>query len=671
MGILDKFSDTYEVLGKLGEGSGGIVYKAYHKRMKKEVVIKEMKGKSLSAAVDRQEADILKNLHHMYLPQVFDFLRDGDRVYTVMSYIPGKSFQQLLREHYPFTMGQLVRWGMQLCSALNYLHSQKPPIIHSDIKPANIMLTPQGNICLIDFNISFFLKEGNAVLGYTSGYTSPEQYIVVLDGGSGSRVGRYAAIDERTDIYSVGATFYHLATGKKVKDYREPIDKAYLAECTSQAFSEIIQKAMETEPDKRFQSALEMFRAFQGLSRKDARYRALVRRQHLIRGVLVAAMAGFILLGGYGVHTIRQERVDRYNQLVEEQKDYREAGDYDQAEKTHEEAVKVLPSSLESYYQSALALYEQQEYQACIDFVDYDVEQNEKLDTRRERMGDLYYLEAESHFALEDYEEAVRTFEKLFRTGGYQAEYYRDYAIALAFDGQTEKGQEVLDEAVELGLTEDSVYYARGEIKKARQEYDGAIQDFRACISRTDSDSLKERAYLQLSDIYETQGYDQSQREVLLEARQALPVEHQMALIQKLIQVDIDLADRTGDSASRQEAVSLLEEVIAQGWDTYDTYNNLAVLNEQLGNLDQAAGYLDQMLEKYGEDYNIYMRYAFLEIDRQELLPNRERDYGTFASYYEKASQMYYAQLEGNDTDPQMQLLENAYQQVLAGGWLS
>lgn len=144
-----------------------------------------------------------------------------------------------------------------------------------------------------------------------------------------------------------------------------------------------------------------------------------------------------------------------------------------------------------------------------------------------------------------------------------------------------------------------------------------------------------------------------------------------MALIQKLIQADIDQADRTGDSASRQEAVSLLEEVIAQGWDTYDTYNNLAVLNEQLGNLDQAAGYLDQMLEKYGEDYNIYMRYAFLEIDRQELLPNRERDYKTFASYYEKASQMYYAQLEGNDTDPQMQLLENAYQQVLAGGWLS
>ena len=89
MGEFDKFSDTYEILGKLGEGSGGIVYKAYHKRLKKEVVIKQMKGRSISVEADRQEVDILKNLHHTYLPQVFDFLKTGDRVYTVMSYIPG------------------------------------------------------------------------------------------------------------------------------------------------------------------------------------------------------------------------------------------------------------------------------------------------------------------------------------------------------------------------------------------------------------------------------------------------------------------------------------------------------------------------------------------------------------------------------------------------------
>lgn len=106
--------------------------------------------------MNRQEVDILKNLNHMYLPQVLDFLTEGNDIYTVMSYIPGRSFKELLEEGSPFRPNQLIRWGMQLCSALNYLHGQNPPIIHGDIKPANIMLTPEGNICLIDFNISFF-----------------------------------------------------------------------------------------------------------------------------------------------------------------------------------------------------------------------------------------------------------------------------------------------------------------------------------------------------------------------------------------------------------------------------------------------------------------------------------------------------------------------------------
>ena len=152
----NELSDTYQIIRKLGEGGGGIVYLAYHKRLRKEVVLKQIKGRRLSVADKRQEVDILKNLNHSYLPQVLDFLTIDHEVYTVMSYIPGKSFRQLLKEKRRFSQGELIRYGMQICSALNYLHSQNPPVIHGDIKPANIMLTPQGNICLIDFNISFF-----------------------------------------------------------------------------------------------------------------------------------------------------------------------------------------------------------------------------------------------------------------------------------------------------------------------------------------------------------------------------------------------------------------------------------------------------------------------------------------------------------------------------------
>ena len=146
---------TYEIIGYLQSGSGGDVYKAYHRRLKKEVVLKKIRHKGVSMNINRQEVDILKNLRHTYLPQVLDFFMEDGEYYTVMTYVPGKSFKQLLNEHAVFSQNQLIRWGQQLCSALYYLHSQNPPIIHGDIKPANIMVTPEGNICLIDFNISF------------------------------------------------------------------------------------------------------------------------------------------------------------------------------------------------------------------------------------------------------------------------------------------------------------------------------------------------------------------------------------------------------------------------------------------------------------------------------------------------------------------------------------
>ena len=663
------FEDTYQILGKPGEGAGGTVYKAYHKRLKKEVVIKKIKG-GMSLDACRQEVDILKNLRNSYLPQVLDFLVTEEGIYTVMSYIPGKSFKELIEEGMPFTVNQMVRWGMQLCNALNYLHSQQPPIIHGDIKPSNIMLTPEGNICLIDFNISFFLDE-DTVLGYTNGYTSPEQYILALDSESAHPVANYSSIDEKTDIYSVGATFYHMITGKKIRNYRENINKELLCERTNVVFAGIIVKALEIEPAKRYQSALEMFQAFQGLSKKDERFRALVRKQNIMRAVLILGMCGSIVLTGYGIHRIQVERTEKYNQLVEKQKEYREEKNYNEADKVYQEAQKMNPKSLESYYQQALSFFEQKRYEECISFVAYDVEQNEDIDLNQARMADLYYLKAESYFENGEYQNAVETFDKLFKVGGYHVEYYRDHAIALAYNQNPKEAEKVLDEAVELGLKDDSVYYARGEIEKTLGHYGEAIQDFDQCIQCTDDVQLKERSYILVSDIYQEQGMEEKQRDALLTAKAELPVENQMILLERLIQADINLAEKSGDSTYRQEAITVLKQVISQGWDSYDTYNNLVILNEKEKNLSEAEECLSLMMEKFGEDYNIYKRYAFLELDKQELKSNKERNYQTFSQYYRSAVNLYYDQLTDNNTDAEMQLLENLYQQVVAGGWLS
>ena len=173
-----------------------------------------------------------------------------------------------------------------------------------------------------------------------------------------------------------------------------------------------------------------------------------------------------------------------------------------------------------------------------------------------------------------------------------------------------------------------------------------------------------------LSEIYELQGKKEDNQKILKEAQGILPVENQMLILERLVQADIDLADMSGDSAYREDAVETLHQIIAQNWESYDTYDNLAILNEKLGNLDEVENVLIEMQSLYGEDYNILKRYAFLEIDRQEKLENENRDYTKFAEYYQKASQMYEEQLQNNQTDPEMELLDHVYQQVQAGGWL-
>ena len=669
MKTMKDFSDTYEILEKLGEGAGGIVYKAYHRRLRQEVVIKRYRKGVISLSGNRREADILKNLRHSYLPQVLDFFETDEDVCTVMSYVPGKSFARLLEEGRRFTSRELARWGMQICSALNYLHSQEPPVIHCDIKPANVMLTPQGDICLIDFNISFYLGD-TSVLGYTNGYTSPEQYLIALSRESGRGTPEEVKIDERTDIYSVGATLYHLAVGQKVGDYRERIDTGLLSGVTGEAVAQVIEKALRVDPGQRWQSAYDMFRALQDIPKKDRRYLSLLHRQTAVRTLLAALLAGCILLTGYGISEIKRERMDSYNSLVEEQIRLIENNDFEEQEKVFEEASGLIPSSLESYYQNAYALYKQERYEDCIAFVDYDICENEKLDLAQARMADVYYLRADSYFRLEQYEDAADAYEDVFRMGTRHTAYYRDYAIALAYAGEEEEAQDVLQEAIDYGLKEDSIYYAKGEIENALGKPDAALQEFGQCISISDDNEMKARAYLMMDSIYEEKGSGTSQRDILLKAKEDLPAEEQMQILEHLAAVDIELADTTGKAEYREEAVETLVQIIGQGWGTFTTFDTLAVQYQKQGDLEQAQKTADQMLKDYGEDYRIYMRYAFLEIDVQGLRENASRDYTKFAWYCEKAEELYQQQVKDNNTDEEMQLLEEVYRQVEEGGWL-
>lgn len=327
-------ASTYELLEQIGSGGGGIVYLGRHVRLDKTVVLKADK-RTLAAAPEvlRREVDALKNLSHTYIPQVYDFVAEGDTVYTVMDYIEGESLDKPLARGERFPQAQVIEWACQLLDALIYLHSRPPHgILHSDIKPANIMLTPQGDIRLIDFNIALALGEDGSVrVGYSRGYASPEHYgldytstgartfetqpdtdatellaptesasvgQVRQAGASSSRstgVGKKTVLlDARSDIYSLSATLYHLFSGvRPAQDARNvmPIHMSGV----SPAVSAIIQKAMAPDPDQRYQTAQEMLEAFKHLHDNDPRTIRHKRRVRIVAAVLAAAfLAGGI-----------------------------------------------------------------------------------------------------------------------------------------------------------------------------------------------------------------------------------------------------------------------------------------------------------------------------------------------------------------------------------------
>lgn len=290
---IEEIRNTYGNLQQIGKGAGGTVYKAYHKRLQKEVVLKKINRNAKANVDSRKEVDILKNLHHTNLPEVLDFLEIGEDVFTVMTYIPGQSFQQLI--DIPAIPGRkdLIDWSLQLCSALSYMHHRRPPIIHSDIKPANVMLSPGGQVYLIDFNISLFLNE-TTTLGYTNGYAPPEQC-------------QQNHVDVRSDIYSLGATLYHLVTGRQVPGYERPLDMEVVRMRVGEAFAAILDKALQPRPEDRFATADQMEKALKSLPKKDQRYQHLVLRQRTTNLILAAGLTGCIMLTAFGAGAMRQK----------------------------------------------------------------------------------------------------------------------------------------------------------------------------------------------------------------------------------------------------------------------------------------------------------------------------------------------------------------------------
>ncbi|MCJ7511661.1 MAG: serine/threonine-protein kinase [Anaerolineales bacterium] len=292
----------YRIEALLGKGGMGAVYQAFDETLQIRVAVKE--NLNFNPEAERQfhrEASLLAGLRHPNLPRVTDHFSEEDRQYLVMDFIEGVDLHARAKRHPP-SVDEVLRWADALCDALGYLHTRTPPIIHRDVKPANVKLQPDGTIVLVDFGLAKVFDQHQTTTGargLTPGFSPPEQY-------GGSRT------DARTDQYSLAATIYALLTGRPPADSiermlkkEELIRAAQFNPAVPAYVDSALTGALALEQDERFPDLAAFQQALGGRAPAPTVRAASAPargRPRSRRGLWIAAgLGGLLLLGAIGM----------------------------------------------------------------------------------------------------------------------------------------------------------------------------------------------------------------------------------------------------------------------------------------------------------------------------------------------------------------------------------
>lgn len=584
----DVLAGLYEIVRELGQGGTGVIYLAYHMRLKKYVVVKKIKDGYTGVLNDRGEVDILKQLHHSYLPQVYDFVVLNQSVYTVMEFIEGHDLQYYLDLGYEFPEETLRIWMIQLAQVLQYLHSQKPAIYHSDIKPANIMVTKEGNICLIDFGISLDGTDGYQIKGISQWYAAPEQFEMAQNYANG--ISKRKKLDGRMDIYSLGAVFFRILTGCFPDPQREfDITKRELP--YSNGLKAIVTKCIKQNPKARFQTAKSLENALERIQKMDPRYRKYQNWQYIVLVIyicLVISGGFFIAYGNW--------------QLC--------------AERFHEE--------YETYY-----LFNEQEDEENIIMTGISILNNSKYQSYLKRnpqsKAEVLAGIAESYFRQEQYAEASDYYQEAYQCSLDDLTYYRGYIISLIRANEIEKAQTEINAMPKgSGLTEAEkivinaeLQYLSGldneETKKAEIQLDNIISG----KIYADKILMKEAFRTRVDRLCKKENYIQAVEILMKEASMFSDRD----VHRKLGNVASMAAEQDARTRTHYLYIAFDEykKLVIRQERSFEDQLNLALIARALGRYEESNLTLMNLERKESDDYRVYMWmcYNYLNIGSQ------------------------------------------------------
>ncbi len=447
----------YEILKEIGRGGMSIVYLARDNRLNKQWAVKEIKNdgsknaETLLKGLER-EANILKNVDHPVLPRIVDIINRKGTIYVVMDFVEGTNLSNVLKEEGAQPQDQVIEWGRQLASALDYLHSMNPPIIYRDMKPSNVMLKPEGGVKLIDFGTAKeYTVENNAdttALG-TRGYAAPEQF------GDAQGRGLYNT-DARTDIYNLGATLYHIVTGKNPCEppyEMKPIRQWNPA--LSTGLEKIILKCTQANPNDRYQSCSELLYALDHYTELDDSFRKANKKKmslFVASAALTVVCAITSIVGYAGVKRIAREN---YTAYIEAGNDAKATGNYTSAVENYKKAFDLNPNDADGYikYIDTYIDAKHSNDDETVSEITLEDGLNTVANRIKNESGDvnkndevLYKVGLTYFTELEDYQAATKYFKMVDKndsTYGELADYY--YSISFILSSTNVNAGELID----------------------------------------------------------------------------------------------------------------------------------------------------------------------------------------------------------------------------------
>lgn len=626
----------YKILNKIGQGGMSIVYLAMNEKANKQWAVKEMrKEKNRNYEVMKQslitETNLLKELKHPYLPSIADIIENDDTIIIVMDYIEGRPLSDILLEEGTIEEDKVVDYAIQLCDVLDYLHSQNPPIIYRDLKPANIMLKPDGKITLIDFGTArkynYDSVSDTTCLG-TIGYAAPEQF-------AGETLRQ---TDARTDIYNLGATMYHLLTGVNPS---EPPYELYPIrrwdERLSNGLEKIILRATRKDPEKRFNDCKEMSYALQHFRDLDDSYIATQKKKILMFAASLILSFSFFSMA-IVVNGMEKREISKvYNNYLSEAalkiaSDGSENAVDANVLKLFQDAINISPQSTEAYirmldYYCDLGQTRNglMAISAMIASGRGDLGKNDDL---MMKIGQIYFLgnSKDTEFNV-DYGTAARYFEKVDTKKYPQAKYYSSLSRSLSEIGtdwnmivkdmnnvdeylNTEVDEE---EKIEIYITLSKIYRANAfAIQKVGEKpFDKAMELLNKAdeilkspyMDKDLKDKYLPEVYFGLADAYYRRG-------------------------------NVDIHEKSSKD-DLYEAISYYEQYLTFATATQSILfeNRIGDIYRTLGEYNRAADEYNRLIEKYPDDSTAYISLA-------TMLLMDMKDVNTSAMIYTKASEL-------------------------------